>query len=91
MSGGGHPNNYSETKHCAVQLFGDMEAQVVTECADWMLTTAQPDVLINPWLLPAPGCDRSLARIVDAWRAAQILPVFAAGNNGPDAPSDASP
>src|SRR3989441_939208 len=28
----------------------------VTECADWMLTTAQPDVLINPWLLPAPGC-----------------------------------
>jgi len=63
----------------------------VTECADWMLTTAQPDVLINPWLLPAPGCDRSLARIVDAWRAAQILPVFAAGNNGPDAPSDASP
>jgi subtilisin family serine protease len=63
----------------------------LTECADWMLTTAQPDVLINAWLLPTPGCDRSLQRMVDAWRAAQILPVFAAGNRGPDAPSDASP
>ena len=65
--------------------------KALTECADWMLTTAQPDVLINAWLLPTPGCDRSLARIVDAWRAAQILPVFAAGNTGPAAPSDGSP
>ena len=76
---------------CVGLPHGQYNNVAVTECADWMLTTAQPDVLINPWLLPAPGCDRSLARIVDAWRAAQILPVFAAGNNGPDAPSDASP
>lgn len=61
------------------------------ECADWMLTTAQPDVLINAWLLPEPGCDRSLARIVDAWRAAEILPVFPAGNDGPGERTDRSP
>jgi subtilisin family serine protease len=53
--------------------------------------TAAPDVLINAWALPAPGCDRSLERIVDAWRVAGILPVFAAGNRGPAPSSDASP
>lgn len=61
------------------------------ECADWMLTTGQPDVLINPWLLPSRGCDRSLQRIVDAWRAAEILPVFSAGNDGPTPQGNRSP
>lgn len=64
----------------------------LTECADWMLTTAMPDVLILPWLLPGgPGCDTSLHRIVSAWRAAEIFPVFAAGNQGPAAGSNRSP
>jgi subtilisin family serine protease len=76
---------------CVGLPHGRYDNVALTECADWMLTTAQPDVLINAWLLPTPGCDRSLARIVDAWRAAQILPVFAAGNTGPVAPSDGSP
>ncbi len=61
------------------------------ECADWMLRVGQPDVLINAWLLPAPGCDRSLERIVNAWRAAEILPVFSAGNDGPAPQSSRSP
>jgi len=63
----------------------------LTECADWMLTIGQPDVLINPWQLPNAGCDRSLERIVAAWRAAEILPVFAAGNHGPTEGTDRSP
>lgn len=63
----------------------------MTECADWMLNVGQPDVLINAWLLPEPGCDLSLRRLVDAWRAAEILPVFAAGNHGPAAQTDRSP
>ncbi len=76
---------------CAGVPGGRYDNIALTECADWMLDVAQPDVLLNAWVLPTPGCDRSLARIVDAWRAAEILPVFAAGNNGPAAPSDASP
>jgi bacillopeptidase F len=55
----------------------------VTECAEWMLTVGQPDVLINPWLLAGASCDTALRSLVDAWRAAEILPVFAAGNQGP--------
>lgn len=64
----------------------------LTECAEWMLTKAQPDVLVLPWLLPGgPGCDTSLHRIVSAWRAAEIFPVFAAGNQGPGPASNRSP
>lgn len=64
----------------------------LTQCAEWMLSTAQPDVLVLPWLLPGgPGCDTSLHRIVSAWRAAEIFPVFAAGNQGPSPASNRSP
>ena len=63
----------------------------LTQCAEWMITTGQPDILINPWQLPEPGCDRSLQRIVAVWRLAEILPVFAAGNYGPEPRSDRSP
>ncbi|NIN11826.1 MAG: hypothetical protein GTN62_09740, partial [Gemmatimonadales bacterium] len=48
----------------------------IFECADWMLNTGQPDVLINAWVLPDEGCDSRLQRIVNAWRAAEIFPVF---------------
>ena len=63
----------------------------LTQCAEWMIATGQPDILINPWQLPEPGCDRSLQRIVAVWRLAEILPVFAAGNYGPEPRSDRSP
>lgn len=64
----------------------------LTECAEWMLSKAQPDVLVLPWLLPGgPGCDTSLHRIVSALRAAEIFPVFAAGNQGPGSASNRSP
>jgi bacillopeptidase F len=63
----------------------------VTECAEWIFTRAQPDVLINPWLIADVSCDRSLEGIVNAWRAAEIFPVFAAGNEGPAASTGGSP
>jgi hypothetical protein len=44
-----------------------------TECAEWIFTTAQPDVLIAPWLIADVSCDRSFEPIVNAWRAAEIL------------------
>jgi len=76
---------------CAGLPAGRYDPLLVSRCAEWMLHTGQPDVLIAAWLLPADGCDRSLQRIVDAWRAAEILPVFAAGNHGPGASTDRSP
>ena len=62
-----------------------------TACADWLVTTAQPDIIVNPWQLPTLGCDSSVYRIVAIWRLAEMLPIFAAGNNGPQSSSDRSP
>lgn len=76
---------------CAGLPNGRYNNVLALQCADWMLRTGQPDVLLAAWLLPEPGCDRSLQPIVDAWRAAEILPVFAAGNHGPEARTDRSP
>ncbi|HEV8580288.1 MAG TPA: S8 family serine peptidase [Thermoanaerobaculia bacterium] len=76
---------------CAGLPEGRYNNVLATVCADWMLTQAQPDVLVIAWVLPTAGCDRSLQPLVDAWRAAEILPVFAAGNHGPAAGTDRSP
>lgn len=76
---------------CAGLPEGHYNNVLATQCADWMLNAGQPDVLIAAWVLPAGGCDRSLQPIVDAWRAAEILPVFPAGNHGPEPRTDRSP
>ncbi len=76
---------------CAALPEGRYNNVLATQCADWMLRVARPDVLILPWLLPTGGCDRSLQPLVDGWRAAGILPVFAAGNHGPAPGTDRSP
>lgn len=76
---------------CAALPEGRYNNVLVTRCADWMLQVGRPDVLALAWVLPAPGCDRSLQPLVDAWRAAGILPVFAAGNHGPGERTDRSP
>ena len=56
-----------------------------------MVRVGQPDVLISSWLLPDKGCNPALRRMVSAWRAVEIFPVFAAGNWGPEPASDGSP
>jgi subtilisin family serine protease len=76
---------------CAGLPSGRYNNVLLTECADWMLNVGQPDVLINSWLTRGKSCDPSLRQIVDAWRAAEIFPVFAAGNKGPGAQTDGSP
>ena len=76
---------------CAGLPEGRYNNVLATICAEWMLTQGQPDVLVIAWILPTAGCDRSLQPLVDAWRAAEILPVFAAGNHGPDIGTDRSP
>ena len=76
---------------CAALPRGRYNNVLATQCADWMLNVGRPDVVVASWVLPEGGCDRSLARIVEAWRAAGILPVFAAGNYGPGERTDRSP
>jgi subtilisin family serine protease len=76
---------------CAGLPEGRFNNVLVTICADWMLTVGRPDVLLAAWVLPAEGCDRSFQSFVDAWRAAEILPVFPAGNRGPGERTDRSP
>jgi subtilisin family serine protease len=80
---------------CAGLPEGRYNNVLAMQCADWMLTTGQPDVLLAAWVLPRrsgeSGCDRSLQPLVEAWRAAEILPVFPAGNFGPEPGTDRSP
>lgn len=76
---------------CAALPRGRYNNVLATRCADWMLNVGRPDVLVAAWVLPTPGCDRSLQRIVDAWRAAGILALFPAGNHGPGERTDRSP
>ena len=76
---------------CAALPEGRYNNVLATICADWMLTRGRPDVLVNAWVLPVDGCDRSFEPIVAAWRMAGILPVFPAGNRGPAARTDRSP
>lgn len=76
---------------CAALPRGRYNNVLATRCADWMLNVGRPDVIVASWVLPGSGCDRSLERIVEAWRAAGILPVFAAGNFGPGERTDRSP
>src|SRR6266850_1696006 len=64
---------------------------LLTQAADWMLNVGQPDVLIAAWRLPGQRCDGWLRPIVNAWRAAGMIVVFAAGNGGPAPASDVSP
>ena len=64
---------------------------LATQAADWMLNVGRPDVLIVPWRLLGQPCDDSLRPIVNAWRAAGIVVVFAAGNSGPGPASDVAP
>jgi subtilisin family serine protease len=51
--------------------------------------TKRPDIVNNSWG-GLPG-DPFYAEVVQAWRAAGIVPVFAAGNAGPDCESGGSP
>jgi subtilisin family serine protease len=64
---------------------------LLTRAADWILSTAHPDVLIAPWRVAGERCDQSLRPILNAWLAAGIVVVFAAGNDGPASGTDVSP
>lgn len=59
--------------------------------ADWMLFEGQPDVLLGAWGHGKGSCDPRDRPLVEAFRAAGVVPVFAAGNDGPDPASGQTP
>jgi subtilisin family serine protease len=54
-------------------------------------TADAPHVVLNSWSYANPGCDREFEPDLAALRAADIVPVFAAGNLGPAPGTSVSP
>ncbi len=90
------------TRWIAARVFDDRGASSTTavhQAFQWLLdpdgdpTTADaPQVVNGSWSLGAgPGCDLTFQPDVQALEAAGVLPVFAAGNYGSGAGTDASP
>jgi subtilisin family serine protease len=69
--------------HLAFQWLLDPDGNPATDDA--------PDVVNASWGAQLAACDREFEPDLQALRAAHILPVFAAGNDGPGASSDTSP
>lgn len=59
--------------------------------ADWLIFEGRPDVLLSAWGHGKGSCDPRDQEMVLAFRAAGIVPVFAAGNDGPDPSSAQAP
>lgn len=67
----------------------------ILEAGQWIMApggdaSKAPDIVTNSWG-GGPGMDEWFRPTVAAWRAAGILPVFAAGNDGPGAGTVAAP
>jgi subtilisin family serine protease len=85
----------------AVKIFNDHDQATTAGIHlgyQWLLdpdgnpaTADAPQVVNNSWDYGAPGCNLTFQADLNALRAVGILPVFAAGNFGPAASSDASP
>lgn len=59
--------------------------------ADWMIFEARPDVLLCAWGHGKRVCDARDREMFQAFRAAGVVPILAAGNDGPDAGSGQAP
>ena len=85
----------------AVKMFNDAGGTTATAVHlgyQWLLdpdgspaTNDAPDVVNNSWSFSAPGCNLDFEPDLQVLRAAGILPVFAAGNGGPNANTSYSP
>ncbi len=59
--------------------------------ADWLLFEARPDVLLGAWGHGPKSCYAHDGAMLEAFRAAGIVAVFAAGNDGPGAATGETP
>ncbi|MGC9468007.1 MAG: S8 family serine peptidase [Anaerolineae bacterium] len=85
----------------AVKIFDDQggaTATAIHQGFQWLLdpdgdpsTPDAPHTVNNSWTMASPGCDLEFELDLQSLRAAGILPVFAAGNGGPDPQTSFSP
>ncbi len=85
----------------AVKIFNDQGTSTATAIHlgyQWLLdpdndpaTDDAPQVVNNSWAYGAPGCNLEFEPDLQSLRSAGILPVFAAGNSGPNAGTSHSP
>ncbi|MBI4926276.1 MAG: S8 family serine peptidase, partial [Anaerolineae bacterium] len=85
----------------AAKIFNDQGSSTATaihQGYQWLLdpdnnpgTLDAPQIVNNAWAFGAPGCNLEFEPDLQSLRAAGILPVFAAGNSGPNAGTSHSP
>ena len=85
----------------AVKIFNDQgggTATAIHQGFQWLLdpdhnpaTADAPQVVNNSWTYANPGCYLAFEADLQSLRAAGILPIFAAGNSGPNSNSSYSP
>lgn len=88
-------------KWIAVRIFNPSTTDaIILDGAQWLIAPVDEEGNLHPELAPdvvnnswggGPGMDEWFRPMVQAWRAAQIFPVFAAGNDGPDHGTIANP
>lgn len=90
-----------QAKWVAVKIFSDAGSATATAIHlgfQWLLdpdgnptTDDAPQVVNNSWTFGTPGCNLEFQLDLRSLRAIGILPVFAAGNYGPNGSSSVSP
>jgi subtilisin family serine protease len=90
-----------DARWVAVKIFNDNGVATVSGIHagfQWLLdpdgdpsTADAPDVVNNSWTFQTPSCDLEFEPDLEALRAAAIVPVFAAGNSGPEETTSMSP
>ncbi|HAJ34353.1 MAG TPA: hypothetical protein DCL15_01490 [Chloroflexi bacterium] len=90
-----------QARWIAARIFndrGEATATAIHQAFQWLLdpdgnpaTDDAPQVVNNSWTLNTPGCNLAFELDLQALRAAGILPIFAAGNAGPDVATSRSP
>ena len=59
---------------------GKYSDQLILQCMNWFFIQPKVDVIINAWLASEPGCKNEWQQPIEALLAANIIPVFSAGN-----------
>jgi subtilisin family serine protease len=90
-----------DARWIAVKIFDDRGVATTSgihQGFQWLLdpdgdsaTPDAPHIVSNSWTMGSIGCNLVFQLDLQSLRAASILPVFAAGNFGPDASTSASP